>query len=631
MDNEIFEDLQEKQEFNGDVGSLMSEERKRRGQRYSRIYSLRRAEVDDYKDEWDELQKAYACERDADPIDPNYPNSIIPLLTPIVEGQVASMMESDIQYTYTTNNPAHRPFMPKLEAVSQYVRNQNQAHRCFKDYARIYDLLGNSWISISWEKTFSKNKDKPSGYPRISVPPILSILVDGRIKDYKDLQFADYIIHEIGFVTLGWAKEEYKKEPDYENLIGAIKTGNNRYDGKEIEVLSDDEKTFKLLHVWTRNNEHQNLQLIEMTEDGLILRESDPAKPYYEKVDNEYPFYFGRMIPRLGRFYGYGDGKILQCYQKYENNLMDELIIACRFNAQPKTYIDFAKANMKMEQYDSDPSHPIGAENPHQTVRVEQPAGVSPVIPTTFGIVREQAQYSSRFSEIMTGNQKGVSATATQINSQMSQGNVGINDKKNDIATMMKWVDRYCIKLCMEKWDVPFWANLGENRFEHIDMSLIAKAPVAVPMTGKTLKKYEKRRIKQSDLPNFEVLSNDEGLEMTDLDFDVDVSLGVGFPRGKNDVYYQIVELLKLNVLDTKLMKLVPFIDPDIARDILAEIIGFKLNKEEEEQPQNPVVPSPMGNALQTGQSGQVQPQMNGQTPNLMMQNAAGINGMQGV
>jgi hypothetical protein len=92
---------------------LMTDEEYERGQHYSEEYSLRSAEIQRNKTLWDKQSQLYACQREADPNDPDYPNSFIPLITPCVEGQVASIIEGDIEFTHFTDNPLHMAFMKK--------------------------------------------------------------------------------------------------------------------------------------------------------------------------------------------------------------------------------------------------------------------------------------------------------------------------------------------------------------------------------------------------------------------------------------------------------------------------------------------------------------------------------------
>jgi len=566
--------------------------------------------------------KLYACERDAVEGDASYPNNFIPLITPVVEGQVASMMEGGIEYQYLSNNPSHQKYLPKLEAAGAYCRRLNNAENHYKDFARFYEILGNAWISVLWDKSYSTAKNKPDGYPRIMIPNIYSVLVDGRIKDYKDLQHAEYIIHEIGFQDIAWARREYGDEK-----AEAISRCLQRYAGTDGQTSTDDIDTFTMLHVWTRDNEQGNLQLIEMDSSGFILRESDPSTPYYKTVDNEYPFYFTRMIPRMGNFYGYGDGKILKYMQTFINNLADELELAVRFNAQPKTYID-PRSEMDMDQFDSDPSHPIMCTNPSQNVYTAPAMGINNIVLQTIQMLLEQAQRSTRFSDIMNGTQQGVSATATQINGQLSQGSVGIRDKAADIQRAMAWCDRYCVRLCLDNWEIPFWVgkfrnSASEEGSEFLDMSKLAKVPAVIPVSGQALLDNEekKRKDPNANIVSYETVMSGGKPVYVDLDYNVDVKLSAGFPRGKNDLFNQLISLMQVVAVNQETGAPEPVIEFGVLRAKLEEILGFKLAAKTKPVRPEPVVAG-AGQVNPLGASGEVaQPngsQVRTQPSNLM-------------
>lgn len=564
---EIYEDKLEQKNTNVPLHDLMDDEQLKRGQYYANQYLIRRGEVEQMKSEWDELWRLYACERDPDPNDPNLPNSFIPLITPVVEGQVAAMMESTIDFTHVTDNPAHEQYMRQLDEASAWFRRKGNFNLQMKDFARMYEVLGCAWIVPLWEKCHSKKKGVPSGYPRFTVPPIQSVLVDGRIKDYKDLQNAEYIIHEIGYQSIGWARKEYG-----DDKAEALAAGYNREDGEEPMQSYDDRNSFQLLHVWTRANEKGNLQLIEMDVNGLILRESDPSKPYYEKVDNEYPFYFARMMPKQGNFYGYGDGKILKPMQYTVNRLTDELELAARFSAQSKVAID-PKGECDVEQFNSDPSKPIMITNPNQNIRELQAGGINPVVVNMIEFTLREAQRATRFADIMTGQSIAASSTATSVNAQIQQGSVGIKDKKTDIAEAMAWADMYGIKMCLQYWKAPFWANVVGERAEFVDMQEMREAPAAKPLSAASVSKMIEDNVPIENLPTFELVEDDDGITTTDFDFATRVVIGQGIGRGKTEIYNMVIGLVQLGL-----------ITPKRAKKLLEDTLGFKLSTDEDDR-----------------------------------------------
>ena len=594
---EIYEDKLEQKHSMHAWADMMTEEQRKRGSFYASEYMIRRGEIEANKPEWDDIQKLYACERDPDPSDPAYPNSFIPLLTPTVEGQVASMIESSIDYTHVTDNPAHEQYMSSLDQASAWFRRKNKTNLHMKDFSRMYDLLGNAWVTISWEKSYSKKKGVPSGYPKISVPPLQSVIVDGKIKDYKDLQSAEYIIHEVGFQSIAWARQRYG-----DDLAEAIMAGYNRYDGEDPQVSWDDSSTWLLLNVWTRNNEHNNLQLIEMDQNGLILFESDSSKPYYSKVDNEYPFAFARMTPKQGNFYGYGDGKILKPMQETVNRLADELELAARFSAQSKIFVD-TRAKMDLDQLNSDPSKPIVCERPNEMVRVISGQGINGVVVNMIEFMLREAQRATRFHDIMTGGDIAASSTATSVNAQLMQGSVGIKDKKTDISEVMGWVDMYCLKLCLQYWDKPFWANVSGEKPQFVDMFEMNHAPAAVPTSAKTISSMIEQGIDASKLPYYELLEEGSGITETDFDFSTHVVIGQSMGRGKTDMYNLLLGLMQMQIVKPD-GTTEPLISAKRAKKLMEEAIGFKLSTDDDEQEeQGQVMAAGMNPMGQGGQS----------------------------
>lgn len=573
----IIEEEKKYQQGNPDYSALMNDEQRRRGQYYSDEYFNRRAEVDTkYKSEWDYYQKMYECKRERPAgVDEDYPCNFIPLLTPCVEGQIASMSESTMEFRHISNIPGSEQKMLKLDAASEYYRRKCNFKLHMKDFSRYYDLLGNGWVTVSWEKSFDKRKTSPGGIPRIIVPPLLSILVDGRIKDYKDLQYADYIIREVGYQSIAWARREYG-----DDYADALLAGFNRKEGENQTDSVDDSETFMLLYVWTRSNEKHNLQLIEMDANGLIFRESDPLKPYYSYVNNEYPFAFARMMPVQGDFYGFGDGAILKPMQEAVNNLTDELELAARFNAQARTYVD-PSAKMGEGQMTSNPEDIVYCKNPHQNILVVPGVGISNVIPQTIEFMLREAQRSTRFHDIMTGNQTGTSATATQIMTQTSQGSVGIKDKKSDIAEVMGWADMYALKLCIEFWDQPFWANINDEKSILIDPESLVTSEVTVPTSVESIEKnieLAKLGIKPPKLSYYETI---KGEDLVDIDFTTRVIIGEAIPKGATDWYNIWLGLSQMQVIG-KDGTVRPLVSADKIREAFENILGVSLKTMDE-------------------------------------------------
>jgi hypothetical protein len=186
----------------------------------------------------------------------------------------------------------------------------------------------------------------------------------------------------------------------------------------------------------------------------------------------------------------------------------------------------------------------------------------------------------------MTGNQQGVSATATQINSQMMQGSVGINDKKSDIARAMEWVDRYCLKLALQYWDKPFWASLGGDS-EFIDVEEMKQAPSSVPIGEGALKKiYDKMKGFFKPKRITMDIARDEAGEIlyADIDFNTKVYIGRGINKDKTTMYNILTGLAGIKGIN-EMGQAVPVITFKQLVALLEETLGIKLRTEAEEEP----------------------------------------------
>jgi hypothetical protein len=487
------------------------------------------------------------------------------------------MSEAKTDFKHISNNPAQRVFMKKFDAASIYYRKKAKYQQHMKDFMRGYEVFGMAWATIDWEPGFSQNKYRPKGHPRIIIPELGTVLVDGAIKDVKEVQYARYIFREIGHVPVSWVRDEYGDKYGDAVLAGFNGTENSEND----DVSYDDSTTVMLLHVWTRSNPQKNLQLIEMDANGLILRESDPSKPYYTFVDNEYPFYIVRMIPRFGQFYGFGDGVILRPIQDTVNKLTDELILAARFAAQPHLFVDPA-SKVAEGQVTSNPADIIYAKDPKNNIYPVQGLGINQVVMQTIQYFYNVAQQSTRFSDIMTGNQQGVSATATQINGQLSQGSVGIRDKKTDIATAMEWADMYALKLCMQFWDKPFWASFGEDSSEFVDMESMTSLPTATPTTTGMIDQVleDQRAGRKPSIPDY--YETVDGLTI-DPEFETQVIIGEAIPKGSTSMYNILLGLAQITILNKETGQVEPLITPAKMRQAMEDIIGMKLKTDDED------------------------------------------------
>ena len=272
--------------------------------------------------------------------------------------------------------------------------------------------------------------------------------------------------------------------------------------------------------------------------------------------------------------------------QETVNNLTDELGSWRLGSLLSRRLLSTPKAQVGAYQFNSNPAEPIVCRDPNNNIRVIQGGGINNVVVMMIEFLLREAQKATRFSDIMTGNKEGVSATATQINSQMQQGMVGIQDKRSDIANAMEWADRYMLKLCLEYWKEPFWAGIGEGYSEYIDPKFMAKTPAQVPITSGKMDEYLSKLEDNPDLTipgTEEVLDSNGKPVMIDVDFNTKVIMSQGIPRGKTDMYNILLGLGQMQVVDENGQPK-PLITGKRLKELMEQTLGFKLSSVDEAQ-----------------------------------------------
>lgn len=284
-------------------------------------------------------------------------------------------------------------------------------------------------------------------------------------------------------------------------------------------------------------------------------------------MDNEYPFYFIKMAPLPGCFYGFGDGQILYHMQEIVNKLCDEMELAARYSAQAKYLVD-PRSKMDPVLFDSDPSHIIPCINPNQNVRAMETKGMNEVVYQMINFILREAQRATRYSDSMNGQAGAASRTATSVQSEMMQGNVGIQDKKEDIIGGHRWAALYCIKIAMERWEEPFWSSKGKGKPMMVDMAQMKSLPGAMEVSPETTARFmdANPNFTSAQIPKFEPVPG----STSSLDVDCEVSLGTGMPHGTLDVF---------NILQNLVMQ-----TPINAQGMPEPVLSLKRYREEVEK-----------------------------------------------
>ena len=566
---------------------LNDEKQRMRGQFYLERYNALKGEMLARENGWNNIEKQYKCERDyiADA-----PNSFIPVAAPIINGQIASMIDQNISVKVKGLTPSDQHFSSSGQKIVELFLKHNMIKQVMKSIIGRYLKFGTGWIAIDWDA----NAIDGFGMPVIRNPQITKVFVDGNIKDTIHYQKGRYLIEECGYQSIMWAREEFGDEMANHLMM------NTSQPDFDADVTDDEQFSFLYLKVWHRNNKSGNLQLLEMDDTGFVLRESTPKSAYYDHVDNLYPFYPIGLYQEEGEFHRFGDGTLLYFIQDTINKLYDEIITACKFTAQSRTFID-PEGEMDPDDFDSDPNHPIPCRNPHQNVFVASSGTLNPVVERLVANLMNEARRATRFSDLMTGNSPGENVTATQVGVQTNQGNTGIADKKGDVSEGLKFAAIYAINMCMELWDGGQWFRVTEDAddFEWIDASQLARVPVLIPASDEFRSLWREKH-PDSDIslmPKYmqyvtskevvnemgEVVASAGEPQTKKAVFDIDVSIGEGLPSSPVALYNIMLSLSQISLIDEQTGQPRPLIGYAQFRKMMEETMGIPFDEAMEE------------------------------------------------
>lgn len=585
---EFYEDRFKQGDNTVDIDSLMTEEEQKRVSYYVEKYETLKRQMEDRMSGdsgWEAIEKLYRGKRNDKPIYSDN-NREINIMLPQIEGQIAAITNQNISGAYRGVGYSDELFAKTAGRVGDFIINQNPTRNILKNFARSYSKFGTSVVTVGWQE----DKFSNMGLPIFETPKISKIFVDDKVSDVcLNLEDADFIIHEVGRKSLSWARDKYG-----DDIADAIELGNNSDDfGEE----SENRESFTYLRVWTKNNKNRNLQLLEISQNGILLEESDGSSPYYKHVHNRFPFFFSGMYKDESDSYYFGDGYVLLPFQEYINKLLDVILRAVMFSSQGRTFADVTAYLNPDDFSKNDPAVPIFVRDINK-IRVERGNGVNESVFALLNLMFTKIQEATRFSALMTGNSTGEVLTATQAGIQAQQGISGIDDKKKDISRTFGACLSYAIGLCMQFWTSATALRVADNDddFEWIDVREFKNIPEMIPASSQFQNDYKKAN-NTSEAPRFMQLTkdeevatgefDDEGNEITrteskgvtkELDLDIVVNIGEGMPSNKMALYNIIVQLSQLPLFDEQTGQTRPLVGfrqfADMVRDYFGIDVG---------------------------------------------------------
>lgn len=500
---------------------------------------------------WEDTEKYWEGEFEYDDEDDPAPNTNI--TNSNVEGKTALLCDQNISIQVDPREPGDRPFCNMARTLANFIKERNKMYRKIEVHERRRELTGTGIFKVVWD--FNKLKGK--GLPVIQPIHPSRLFVDPAITDVYDLQEAQYIIEPKN-------KSIYSAIVEYGEELADCIIPN--LDPVQNILQENDEDQYVHLSVWTRykdKNGERKLRLVEMSGDGVILRDTKKKlKEYKEKQkeseekeelklfpNDQFPYFLTPDMHRENTIWGKASAELILPVSDQVDELDDSLLRNARLTGNPMGVISNSSG--------IDPSKVTNA--PGQMIPTNDINGIKWLQPPTVPqymlnrrteLMNNDRQVVTRFTDQMIGKQQSGVDTATESLALQNSGNSMIAHKKGLLQETLSEVFEYALELALLNWNTTMLFRItgdnGEDDFEEFNPDKLNNVPVMIEADTDYRNNYREKWKERNKGKNIEELDPDEykymqvDNETRKIEYDLTVSVGAGLPN--NPAYrYTIV------------------------------------------------------------------------------------------
>jgi len=511
------------------------------------LLNQNKGEMSKYYSEWADIDTSYRGDQAKEK---NLPNTRVNIFNANIEGQVSNIVDMNMSVMTRGEGPSDQSFANWARIGLDWTLRKNRFKKVLAKHERRRELFGAGIFKVY----FDPNEFYGFGLTKICCPPLNKIFIDNKVKDDLRFQEAEYIAE-----TIRYSKTQFI------NIYGdkkssAISYGLNSTEDMTTfseEETNDDDNSATLIQWWSR--QEGKLRLREFSGCGILLYDSHKEggrkdnqknsnkkiEPYYNYVNNKYPYFFTGLYPIEGKLFGFGDGKLLQPLQKMLNDLYDKI----RITAKPNLILyDPSILEADLSDFDLNSLEPRPA-NLIQGKAIESvPWGqLNESWWRLLLQIHEEIQRVTRFSYLMLG-QRSSADTATEAAIQQQQGNSSSDHKKLMLQETTAEMCEYVLGIMIDNYTEAKAFRIDENKedYEWIDFRQLANVPVMQPTTQSFRNEYIENN-PDKEPPMWQVLEDESGNQVTkNIDLDIEISMGQGLPKNKSFLYQMSEKLSQL-------------------------------------------------------------------------------------
>lgn len=491
-----------------------------------------------------------------------------------VEGRTALLCDQNIGIQVNPREPGDKPFCDMARTIVDFIKQRNKMFRKIEVHERRRDMFGTGIFRVLWD--FDELDGK--GMPKIIPIHPSKLFVDPAITDIYNINEAQYIIESEN-------KSIYSAKCEFGDEIADAIIPN--LDPVQNILVENEEEQYVHLMIWTkyRENGEMKLRLVEMSGDGVILRdtkkklrehnrkmEEEDEKELFEGKKKEkrkplklfpnakFPYFLTPDMYRENTIWGKGTAELVLGISDQIDDLDDTLLRNARLTGNPMSVIANS-SGIDVSKITNEPGQAIPTNDIAGIKWLSPPTIPQYIINKRTELMNNDRQVVTRFTDQMIGKQQSGVDTATESMALQNSGNAMIDHKKGLLQETLGEVFEYALELALLNWNTTMLFRIvgdkGQETFSEFNPDILNHIPVLTEADTVYRDEYQKKWKERNPGKKIEELNPDEykymqvDNETRKIQYDLDISVGAGLPN--NRAYrYTIVRQMYIDKALTK-------------------------------------------------------------------------------
>lgn len=505
--------------------------------------------------------------------DADDPNSCTNVIHPIVESQIADLVDKPYNVVATPQEFSDHLYSEQVQHMMQFILDRNKFTTKLNAAEHDRIELGTCIYKVFFDEDALDGKGLPTLEP---IGPA-NFFNDPKVPSPHLLQESEFAIHAVPR-PLSWFRRQFPKLGKYVNREVTVPYDPLIYSGENVDAVQTSTSERALCIECYLKDEEGELYCVTVA-NHLLLEDTRDSKQRVQRR-NKFPFVVIPCYLNRGMIWGQGDVELLIPTQDLINDLDNQLRINMRLMGNPQIVVgNGAGKGFDFRKWTATPGLRIPMRD-HNAFRVVEARNVSSDVPVRREKAFEEADKIAGRPDVNRGEGPGKGITAASAIMALQQaGQKGVAHKARMFKDGYAEVLSLLFDEVLENWDAEMWIRIEGTQpdWEFQDPRALTQVPMMIPNAAAM--EGQDELVQQTD---------SLGEPMTrDASFDFSLSIGDGFPTDKTFTLQMLIDLMGRDVQG------MPLISWKEMRDYLKNDVGIPLGSDEaiEQMMQPPQMP----------------------------------------